>query len=72
MDLATRKYNFIQKVFEVNETVFEELEKIISKNDLEESISLKQYNNELNQANLRIDQGDFYTAEEVEKISSQW
>ena len=72
MDLATRKYNFIQKVFEVNETVFEELEKIISKNDLEESISLKQYNNELKQANLRIDEGDFYTSEEVEKISSQW
>ena len=72
MDLATRKYNFIQKVFEVNETVFEELEKIISKNDLEESISLKQYNNELNKANLRIEEGDFYTAEEVEKISSQW
>ena len=72
MDLATRKYNFIQKVFEVNETVFEELEKIISKNDLEESISLKQYNNELNQANLRIEEGDFYTAEEVEKMSSKW
>ena len=72
MDLATRKYNFIQKVFEVNETVFEELEKIISKNDLVESISLKEYNNELDQANLRVEEGDFHTAEEVEKITSQW
>lgn len=72
MDLATRKYNFIQKVFEVNETVFEELEKIISKNDLAESISLKQYNNELEQANLRVEEGDLYTAEEVEKMTSQW
>lgn len=71
MDLATRKYNFIQKVFEVNETVFEELEKIISKNDLAESISLKQYNNKLDQANLRVEEGDFHTAEEVEKMTSQ-
>ncbi|MEC5164411.1 hypothetical protein RCH18_000127 [Flavobacterium sp. PL11] len=41
MDLAKRKYNLIQKVFEVNKTVFKELEKIINSNNLAESISLK-------------------------------
>jgi hypothetical protein len=42
MDLATRKYNFIQKVFQVNETVFEELEKIIDKTEEAKPISLQQ------------------------------
>jgi hypothetical protein len=72
MDLTTRKYNFIQKVFEVNESVFEELEKIINKTEETQPISLQQYNEELNQANSRIENGDFYTAEEVAKITSQW
>ena len=72
MDLATRKYNFIQKVFEVNESVFDELEKIINETEEVKPISLQQYNEELDQANLRIENGEFYTAEEVTKMSSQW
>lgn len=72
MDLATRKYNFIQKIFEVNESVFEELEKIINETEEAKPISLQQYNKELNQANSRIENGDFYTAEEVAKMTSQW
>lgn len=70
MDLATRKYNFIQKVFEVNETVFEELEKIINETAKNKLIDLQQYDNELNQANLRVENGDFYTSEEVTKMTS--
>lgn len=72
MDLATRKYNFIQKIFEVNESVFEELEKIINETEEAQPISLQQYNQELNQANSRIENGDFYTADEVAKLTSQW
>ncbi len=72
MDLATRKYNFIQKVFEVNETVFEELEKIINETAKNKLIDLQQYDNELNQANLRVENGDFYTSEEVTKMTSTW
>nr|WP_315200767.1 hypothetical protein [uncultured Flavobacterium sp.] len=72
MYLATRKYNLIQKIFEVNESVFEELEKIINKTEGAQPISLQQYNKELNQANSRIENGDFYTAEDVAKMASQW
>lgn len=72
MDLATRKYNFIQKVFEVNESVFEQLEKIIDETKETKKISLQQYNEEVTQANLRVENGNFYTAEEVAKMASQW
>jgi hypothetical protein len=72
MDLATRKYNFIQKLFEVDENVFDKLEQFLNTNKETKTISSEQYNIELNQANLRIEKGDFYSGEEVEKMSSQW
>ena len=72
MDLAARKYNFIQKLFEVEEDVFEQLEEFLYKNTETQTISVDQYNIELEQANARIESGDFITSEEVEKISAQW
>lgn len=72
MDLTTRKYNFIQKLFEVDENVFEKLEQLLNTNKETKSISLEQYNTELNQADLRIEKGDFYSNEDVEKMTSQW
>lgn len=72
MDLATRKYNFIQKLFEVEEDVFEQLEEFLYKNTETQTISVDQYNIELEQANSRIESGDFTTNEEVEKNSAQW
>jgi hypothetical protein len=72
MDLATRKYNFIQRLFEVDESVFDKLEKFLDSKKSVQKTSLKQYNTELNQADLRIENGHFYTAEEVEKMSNQW
>ena len=72
MDLATRKYNFIQKLFEVEENVFEQLEEFLDNNTKTQTISIDQYNIELEQANSRIESGDFITNEEVEKNSAQW
>ena len=72
MDLATRKYNFIQKLFEVEENVFEQLEEFLDNNTETQTISIDQYNIELEQANSRIESGDFITNEEVEKNSAQW
>lgn len=72
MDLATRKYNFIQKLFEVDENVFNKLEQFLNTNKETKTISLEQYNTEINQANLRIENGDFYSSEEVAKMSSKW
>ena len=72
MDLATRKYNFIQKLFEVEEDVFEQLEQFLNNNTETQTISIDQYNIELDQANARIESGDFITNEEVEKNAAQW
>lgn len=72
MDLATRKYNFIQKLFEVEEDVFEQLEEFLNNNTVTQTISIDQYNIELEQANTRIESGDFITNEEVEKNAAQW
>ena len=72
MDLTTRKYNFIQKLFEVDESVFDKLEQLLNTKKETKAISLEQYNIELDQANLRIENGDFYSSEEVEKMADQW
>ena len=35
-------------------------------------ISIEQYNRELEEAEARIDRGDFFTQEEVEKMAKEW
>ena len=72
MDLATRKYNFIQQLFEVDENLFNKLEEVLETKKGLNSITIKQYNDELNQSNLRIENGDFYATDEVEKMARQW
>ena len=72
MDLATRKYNFIQQIFEVDENLFNKLEEVLETKKGLNPITLKQYNDELNQADSRIENGDFYATDEVEKMASQW
>ncbi len=72
MDLATRKYNFIQQLFEVDENILDKLEQVLETKKSSKPLSLKQYNHELNQANLRIENGDFYSELEVEKMTNQW
>ena len=37
-----------------------------------ERISIEQYNKEIDEANARIDNGEFYTQEEAEKIIDKW
>jgi hypothetical protein len=72
MDLATRKYNFIQKIFEVDESLFDKLEQFLDSKKGSKKISLEQYDTELNQANSRIESGEFYSSEEVDKIANEW
>jgi len=71
MDLETRKHEFIQKLRNVDESVFDKLEIFLNKST-SSGISLSQYNKEIDEANARIDAGDFLTQEEVEKIANQW
>ncbi|MCF6347013.1 MAG: hypothetical protein L3J20_01775 [Flavobacteriaceae bacterium] len=37
-----------------------------------ERISIEQYNKEIDEADARIDNGEFYTQEEVEKMAKEW
>jgi hypothetical protein len=72
MDLATRKYNFIQRLFDVDEKLLDKLEQLLESKKSTNSIPLEQYNSELDQANLRIENGEFYSSEEVDKIANEW
>jgi hypothetical protein len=72
MDLATRKYNFIEHLVNVDENLFVKLEALLATQDSSNNISLKQYNIELTHADFRIENGEFYTGEEVLKIANQW
>lgn len=74
MDLQARKYKFIQKLFNVNEVLFEQLENVLIKGTKEsfERISLEQYNKELDEAEADIEAGNYSSMEEARKIASQW
>lgn len=74
MNLEARKYEFIQKLFKINEALFRKLEAIINTGIIEESqrISVEQYNKEIDEAIEAIENGNFYTQEEARKIASQW
>jgi hypothetical protein len=73
MDLETRKYEFIQRVFSLNENLFEKLESLLKKETKEpKRISIEQYNKEIDEAILQVKNGEFYTQEEVEKMAEKW
>ncbi len=72
MDLAIRKYNFIERLVNIDENLLNKLELILATKESSSTINLKQYNNELDEADIRIERGEFYTDDEVRKIASQW
>ena len=73
MDLEARKYQFIQKLSDVNESLFEQLENLLKKGTKEpKRISIEQYNKEIDEAILQVKKGEFYTQEEVEKMAKKW
>ena len=73
MDLEARKYEFIQKLFNVNETLFEKLEAIVNKETKESKrISLEQYNKEIDASIADIEAGNYHTHEEVKEMVKQW
>lgn len=73
MDLEARKYEFIQKLFTVNESLLEQLENVLEEGIKEpQRISLEQYNQEIDNAINDVEKGDFYTQNEVEKMAKEW
>lgn len=69
--LAARKYAIIEKVMRLSEEEITELETSLIKFS-EDPVSIEQYNREVEQAEAEIDQGDFHTHEEVEKMAKKW
>jgi len=51
---------------------FKNMLKYRTKKNQSERISIEQYNKEIDEANTRIDNGEFYTQEEAEKIMDKW
>ncbi|MBZ9651405.1 hypothetical protein [Psychroflexus montanilacus] len=73
MDLEARKYEFIQKLFDVDEKVLQKLETVLNKESKEtQRISLKQYNKEIDEAIEDVENGNFNTQEEAKKIAEKW
>ena len=74
MDIQTRKLYFIESFLRLqNETVIAKLESLLQKKNKNiQNTSLLDYNNDLEQANERIENGSFYTSEEVENLVGQW
>ena len=71
MDLQARKYEFIEKLFKVEENVFEKLEDFLEK-ALSKSISLSQYNKEIDEAIADIENNNFYTEEQAKEMARKW
>ncbi len=76
MDLQTRKLNFIESILPIgSERIIKKLEALLKKEQQKEEnqrINVEQYNREIEEANANIEKGDFYTQDEVEKMSKKW
>lgn len=69
--IAARKYAIIEKVMNFNEEELIEFETSLVEFQ-EEPISIEQYNSEINEPENEIANGEFYTQDEVEKMSKKW
>ncbi len=73
MNLSKRKYNIIEKIIALDEngvSTLEDILKLVGSTSKKPSIT--DYNNDLSASNKRIDKGDFYTQEEVLKMTEKW
>lgn len=71
MDLRTRKYTAIEKIIHFDEKAMEKLEKTLN-SVLDESISLKQYNEEIDEADADIDRGEYVDHEDAVRKIKSW
>ena len=69
-NLATRKYSVIERVMHLSETELVELELWLM-ND-HQGITVDQYDQQLEEANDKIEQGEFYTHQEATDRLSSW
>ena len=71
MDLKTRKYTAIEKIMHLDDKAMKKLEDMLN-SILTEDISVEQYNREIEEAEAEIDKGEYYSQQEVEKMSKKW
>jgi ElaB/YqjD/DUF883 family membrane-anchored ribosome-binding protein len=76
MDIEVRKLHFIQEFLAIhNEKVIDKLEAVLKQEGREqgnERVSLEQYNQELDEANARIEGGEYVSQDEVKRESDSW
>ena len=75
MDLHAEKTALIKRLEKINDiSLIRVLKHMVDfgLQSSEERISLEQYNKELDQAEAEMDQGEFYTQNEVEKMAKKW
>ena len=73
MDLQARKYEFIQQLFKIERaSVMDKLEKLLKKEQLNKRDTIEEYNADIDAAIKEIENGEFYTQEEVRKIADKW
>ncbi len=70
--IAARKYAIIEKVMHLTEEELTELEVSLTGFSQDESISIEQYNRELDQAEAEIDRGEYITHEDFKKQMKSW
>jgi len=71
MDLRTRKYTAIEKIMHFDEKAMEKLELALN-HVLDESISLEQYNKEIDDADAAIDRGEYVDHEDASRKIKSW
>ena len=75
MDLQAEKTALIKRLEQINDiSLIRALKHVVDfgLQSSEDRISLEQYNRELDQAEAEMDQGEFYTQDEVEKLAKKW
>ena len=76
IDLQRRKLHFIESILSVgSEEIIEKLEALLEKEQRKENnqrVSIDQYNQEIEEANSRIESGEFTSQDDVKKESESW
>jgi len=74
MDINAERSLIIKQIQQVNDISFLRALKHMIHYALknEGRISIEQYNKELDEAELRVAQGEFYSHDEVEKMAKEW
>lgn len=74
MDINTERSLLIKELQQVEDISLLKTLKTVLHYGLknEGRISIEQYNRELDEAEARIDRGEFFTQDQVEKLSKEW